>query len=268
MTQFIHLLSNVGIGLPTDLWVPATAKVGPERSYITSMGGAYNLNNKYEFSLEGYYKKMNGLIEYKEGANYLNIESDWQTKVEIGQGQSYGAEVFAQKKTGRLNGWIGYTLSWTNRKFPTINEGRTFPYKYDRRHDIKIAATYQLKPNKDLSLTWVYGTGAAVTLPQSSYLQYHEKQTRFYPSSSDPSIQYYGGRNSYRMRAYHRLDLNYTKTKKMKWGERSWSIGFYNAYSRRNPFFMDLTYDRQGNKKFVQYSLFPIIPSIAYRFKF
>jgi hypothetical protein len=266
MTQFIHLLSNAGIGLPTDLWVPATSSIGPEHSYLSSIGGAYNLNNKYEFSIEGYYKKMNGLIEYKDGANYLNVESDWQTKVETGHGQSYGSEFFIQKKTGKISGWIGYTLSWTNRTFPNINNGKTFPYRYDRRHDIKIAAVYELKKAKELSLTWVYGTGAAVTLPQSTYEQSNDNSTPYFGYNG--AVLYYNGRNSYRMRAYHRLDLSYTITKITKWGERSWSIGVYNAYSRKNPFFMDLTTDNKGNRKFVQYSLFPIIPSIAYRFKF
>lgn len=265
MAQYIHLLTNVGIGLPTDLWVPATATVAPERSYISSAGLAYNLNNTYEITLEGYYKKMHGLIEYKEGANYLNIESDWQTKVETGRGESYGAEVFFQKKTGQLSGWIGYTLSWTNRTFPNINFGKTFPYRYDRRHDVEIAAAYDWKENRKFALTWVYGTGAAVTLPQSSYARHHD-DPQFY--GNNDGIQYYDGRNGYRMRAYHRLDLSYTTTKKKKWGERSWVIGLYNVYSRRNPFFLDIGYDEDGNKKFIQYSLFPFIPSIAYRFKF
>ena len=266
MTQFIHLLSNAGIGLPTDLWVPATPKVGPEHSYLTSTGATYNLKNKYEFSVEGYYKKMKGLIEYKDGANYLNIESDWQSKVEIGEGQSYGAEVFVQKKTGKLSGWIGYTLSWTNRKFPNINSGKTFPYRYDRRHDFKTALIYKLKENMEFSMTWVYGSGAAVTLPQSTYSRINDRLDQY--GTIDQAIQNYDGRNSYRMRPYHRLDLSYTITKNTKWGESAWSIGVYNLYSRRNPFYLDLTYDKQGNRKFVQYSLFPIIPSIAYRFKF
>jgi hypothetical protein len=266
MTQFIHLLTNAGLGLPTDLWVPATSRIGPEQSYLSSIGGAYNLNNKYEFSIEGYYKKMNGLIEYKDGANYLDLESDWQDKVEVGSGKSYGAEFFIQKKTGRLNGWIGYTLSKANRTFANINEGRTFPYRYDRRHDLKIATTYQLRPNKDFSLTWVFGSGNAVTLPQSSYPQMNDHPVPYYPNES--AVQFYDGRNSYRMRPYHRLDLSYTTTKKKKWGERSWTFAVYNVYSRRNPFYIDLTYDKQGNKKFAQYSLFPIIPSVAYRFKF
>jgi hypothetical protein len=186
--------------------------------------------------------------------------------VDVGTGQSYGAEFFAQKKTGKWNGWIGYTLSWANRTFPEINEGKTFPYRYDRRHDLKIATTYQWKPTKDFSLTWVYGTGNAVTLPQSSYAQMNITPNPY--SWSDPDVQFYDGRNSYRMRSYHRLDLSYTTTKKKKWGERSWTFAIYNAYSRRNPFFLDIDYDKEGNRKFVQYSLFPIIPSVAYRFKF
>jgi hypothetical protein len=265
MAQYIHLLSNVGIGLPTDLWVPATRLAPPERSYISALGAAYNLNSKYEFSIEGYYKEMQSVIEYKDGANYLNVEGNWQTKIERGQGQSYGAEFFAQKKTGKISGWVGYTLSWTNRKFANLNYGRTFPYKYDRRHDIKIAVVYQMRKNRDFSLTWVYGSGAAVTLPQSVYSQ-HADPNQYYGDSEN--IKYYGSRNSYRMHAYHRLDLSYTATKQTKWGERSWSIAVYNLYSRKNPFFIDLASDKHGNKKFVQYSLFPIIPSIAYRFKF
>jgi len=266
MTQYIHLLSNVGIGLPTDLWVPATAKVGPENAYLASMGLAYNLRNKYEFTVESYYKEMEGLVEYKDGADYLNVENDWQTKVEVGEGNSYGVEFFAQKKTGKLSGWVGYTLSWTNRTFENLNGGKTFPYRYDRRHDVKVAAVYQWKKNREFSLTWVYGSGAAVTLPQSTYLHGVENRNPYF--ETEGSFQYYGDRNSYRMRAYHRLDISYTTTKKTKWGERSWSIGTYNTYNRRNPFFIDLSYDQMGNKKFVQYSLFPIIPSVAYRFKF
>lgn len=267
MTQYIHLLSNVGIGLPTDLWVSSTDLIKPENSMQVAIGSAYNLRNEYEFTVEAYYKEMDGLIEYKDGATYLNVESDWQTKVETGSGESYGGEFFVQKKTGKFNGWVGYTLSWTNRQFDNLNGGKKYPYKYDRRHDIEIVGSYEMRKNREFGLTWVYGTGAAVTLPQSSYM--HEQPTGqpFYPWQ-EGEIQYYDSRNSYRMRAYHRLDLSFTTTKQTKWGERSWVIGVYNVYSRRNPFFLDVGYDKQGNKKFIQYSLFPIIPSISYRFKF
>jgi outer membrane receptor for ferrienterochelin and colicin len=268
MTQYIHLLTNAGIGLPTDLWVPSTPKIKPEQSFITSVGGAWNVKPAYEVSVEAYYKTMNGIIEYKEGASYLDIEQDWQDKVEAGTGRSYGSEFFLQKKKGRVSGWLGYTLSWTDRTFKNINHGKTFPYRYDRRHDVEVTLSYKWKPTKDFSLTWVYGTGAAVSLPQSQYMSYPE-----YPNApgefySGTYIDYYGGRNAYRMRAYHRLDLGYTSTKKTKWGERSWSISVYNAYNRRNPFFIDVGTDKKGQAKFIQYSLFPTIPSIAYRFKF
>jgi outer membrane receptor for ferrienterochelin and colicin len=262
MTQYIHLLTNAGLGLPTDLWVPATPTIGPERSYLSSAGFAYNLNSTYELSVEGYYKKMTGLIEYKEGASYIDIEKDWQTKVETGNGESHGAEFFLQKKTGKTSGWLGYTLSWTNRTFANINEGKTFPYKYDRRHDVEIAIAHELSETKEIALTWVYGTGTAISLANTTYAG---PPTEF---SGPTEVQYYKGRNNYRMRAYHRLDLSYTQKKKTKWGERSWTFALYNVYSRRNPFFMDIGYDKQGHKKFIQYSLFPLIPSFAIHFKF
>jgi hypothetical protein len=271
MTQYIHLLSNVGTGLPTDLWVPSTALIRPEQSAQTSFGAVFKQNKNYEFTVEGYYKKMTGLIEYKDGANFLNIETDWQTKVEVGRGESYGAEFFAQKKTGRISGWAGYTLAWTNRTFANLNNGKTFPYRYDRRHDIEIAAAYQLKENKALSVTWVYGTGMAVTLPKSIYNRYIP--SLYAQGDSEQAVDYYGERNSYRMRAYHRLDISYTITKKKRWGERSWTFGAYNLYSRRNPFYINLSSDwseeeQKFKKHFTEYSLFPIIPSITYRFKF
>lgn len=266
MVQYLHLLTNAGIGLPTDLWVPATPLAGPERSAITSIGAAYNVNSKYEFSVEGYYKTMTGLIEYKNGASYLNIDRDWQNKIEIGDGESHGAEVFLQRKTGRLSGWIGYTLSWTNRTFANLNNGKTFPYRYDRRHDVSIAMMYKVKEGRDISLTWVYGSGNAVSLPVSKYQSAGAADIMM--SNSYRSIEYYDSRNGYRMNAYHRLDLSYNWTKKKKWGERTWSLSVYNVYNHQNPFFINREQNSSGMQKFVQYSLFPIIPSIAYRFKF
>lgn len=256
MNQFIHLLTNAGLGLPTDLWVPSTQSIKPERSTLSSVGFAYSINNSYELSLEGYYKKMNGLVEYKEGASYLDIEKDWQKKVIQGNGESHGAEIFLQKKLGKFSGWLGYTLSWTYRQFDSIDNGKRFPYKYDRRHDIEIAVAYKIRKNREVSLTWVYGTGAAVSLPISTY------------ETPQGSVQYYDGRNGFRMRDYHRLDLSFTTRKKTKWGERSWSISVYNAYNRQNPFFMDIGHDKKGNRKFMQYSIFPVLPSIAYHFNF
>lgn len=268
MTQFIHLLSNNGIGLPTDLWVPATDKIKPQVSQQVAIGVAQMVRDAFEISVEGYYKKMNNIIEYLDGSSFLNMNQSWEDKVEMGKGWSYGAELFIQKKTGRLTGMLGYTLSWTNRQFPTINNNKIFPYKYDRRHDFKIAGVYKLKPRIELSGEWIYGTGNAISMPQFRY------NTSGGPSPFPWMIQsdlfYYGERNQYRMRAYHRLDLGVNFIKPLKKGkERTWNISLYNAYSRRNPYFIYSEYSNTRKKYvFKQLSLFPILPAFSYNLTF
>ncbi len=267
MAQFIHLLTNSGIGLPTDLWVPATERIRPQRSEQFAIGMARNLGNQYELSLEGYFKNMYNLIEYREGASFIDVNQDWQNRVTVGDGQSYGAELLIQKKKGRTTGWLGYTLSWTYRQFDELNFGKRFPYKYDRRHDIGLAVVHQWKENIDLSMSWVYGSGNAITLPIATYSGTDRNQS-FYDNYYD-EVSYYGERNSFRMRAFHRLDASISFKKKKRWGERTWVLGVYNAYSRRNPFYIYLYegYEAQASE-FRQVSLFPIIPSFSYRFKF
>ncbi len=144
MQQYIHLLTNSNIGLPTDLWVPAIDSVLPQKSQQVAFGVAKTLGKKYLFSVEGYYKWMENLITYKEGANFINTSDNWENKIETGKGWSYGAELFLQKKTGKLTGWIGYTISWTFRQFENLNFGEPFPYKYDRRHDVSIVTSYKI----------------------------------------------------------------------------------------------------------------------------
>lgn len=268
MMQYIHLLTNAGLGLPTDLWVPSTALVRPQRANQYALGLARNFKSNYEISLEGYYKKMYNLIEYKEGTSFLNVQDDWQDKVATnGKGESYGSELLLQKKTGKVTGWVGYTLSWTNRQFDELNNGKWFPYKYDRRHDVSVAMTHAWNERMDFSMAWVYGTGNAVTLPTATY-KGTVSPIGNYPGFFGQELYYYGDRNSFRMRSYHRLDVSFSWWKNKKWGRSKWTLAVYNVYSRRNPFFMDVTYDDDGNRKFAQYSLFPIIPSINYSFKF
>lgn len=263
MAQFIHLLTNSGIGLPTDLWVPATDRVRPQTAQQWALGGAYNWRSGYEISLEGYYKNMRNLIEYREGADFINVNQDWQDKVAVGDGRSYGAELLIQKKKGRTTGWLGYTLSWTDRQFDDLNFGERFPYKYDRRHDLGLAVVHEWRENIDVSATWVYGSGNTVTLP-----------TAIYQSSGHSSffgeVYDYGERNGFRMRAFHRLDASITFRKQNRWGERAWVFGVYNAYARQNPFYMylDPASEPGQDSQFKQVSLFPIIPSISYRFNF
>ncbi|WP_439484139.1 TonB-dependent receptor [Cyclobacterium plantarum] len=264
MTQFIHLLTNAGLGLPTDLWVPATPNIGPQEAMQVALGGVRNFKG-FEITLEAYYKTMDGLIEYKDGATYLNLDEDWQDKVAVGEGRSYGAEFLVQRKVGRISGWLGYTLSNTERRFDEVNFGEWFPYKYDRRHDVSFALTHEWKDNKDFSLAWVYGTGNAVSLPTQ---RYEGLEISRYGGFSRPNVEYYESRNNFRNRDYHRLDLSFSWWKTKSWGERKWTLGIYNVYNRMNPFFMDLGSDNQGNRKVMQYSLFPVIPSFSYSFKF
>ncbi|HEX8327265.1 MAG TPA: TonB-dependent receptor [Hymenobacter sp.] len=261
-TQFVHLLTNSGIGLPTDLWVPATANIRPQRAQQFSAGAARNLRfggEDFELSFETYYKPMQNLIEFREGADFVGTTDDnYESKITSGRGWAYGGELFLQKKTGKTTGWIGYTLAWSNRRFAELNQGLLFPYKYDRRHDFKLVVIHEFSPALTLSGTFVYGTGNAVTLSQGRY-------------SLGPFDQFedYGTRNSYRMAAYHRLDLDLSHTKKKRWGEVVNSFSVYNAYSRRNPYFIYLgRADNSERMSYRQVSLFPILPSFSKTFRF
>jgi len=264
MTQYIHLLSNSGIGLPTDLWVPATDKVKPLQGQQIGLGLARSfINNQMEFSIEGYYKTMNNLVAYKEGSSFIGLDTDWQNKIETGKGRSYGIELFLQKKHGKTTGWIGYTLSWTDRQFAGLNFGKRFPFRFDRRHDISLTMVHSFTKKIELSGSWIYGTGNAISLGIGRY----NGLSNINNANEFQDIIYYNERNGFRMTAYHRLDLGL----RFKWGQsprtRIFTIGIYNAYSRRNPFFY--YFSQKNNKKVLkQVSLFPIIPAISYSFKF
>ncbi len=267
MTQYIHLLSNSGIGMPTDLWVPSTDRIKPQESRQIAFGLARSLkDNKYELSVESYHKTMDNLIGYKEGADFLGLDTDWQNKVEVGSGRSYGVELFVQKKSGRTTGWLGYTISWTDRHFEGLNLGKRFSYRYDRRHDIALVFNRQLSKGVELSGTWVYGTGNAISLPVATYPS-ASLVDRFYGYFFN-EVDYYPEKNSVRMRAYHRLDLTIRFIKRRGIREKVWTIGIYNAYSRKNPFFYFFSKDRVGNPVVKQASLFPIIPAVSFSFGF
>ncbi|MCC6369671.1 MAG: TonB-dependent receptor [Bacteroidia bacterium] len=263
MMQFIHLLSNSNVGLPTDLWVPATKLIKPQRSYQGAFGFAKSFkNNTYEFSVEGYYKSMKDIIDYLDGADFIGGSNDWEKKVAQGKGWSYGGEFLLQKKKGKFNGWIGYTLSWTNRQFTQINEGKIYPYKYDRRHDLSVVAIYKISNKADIAGTWVYGTGNAISLPLQSYV------AASVPGTFATEVQYYGSKNNYRMAPYHRMDVSINRHKKKKWGKVTWSFGVYNLYARQNPYFLYFATNQYGIKQLKQVSLFRFIPSVSYNFKF
>ena len=276
MNQYLHLLSSTGVGLPTDLWVPATERVAPQRAHQVALGLARDIEKpSLTATFEVYYKQMNRVIGYKEGASFLsagaigdNSKVSWQDNVTSGQGTSYGAEWMLQRKSGKLTGWIGYTLSWTILQFDELNNGQPYYARYDRRHDLSIVAMYEIRPGFNLSATWVFGTGQAITLPLADYYV-----TQHNPDQPDYNffgafVEDFGPKNSFRMAPYHRLDVAAQWSKKLKRSERTFELGVYNAYNRQNPFFYSVDYRTDGSRYLSQISLFPILPSVSWTYKF
>jgi outer membrane receptor for ferrienterochelin and colicin len=268
MQQYINLLAFEGIGLPTDLWVPTTDRIKPQDSWQVALGVAKSLGSEYEFSTEIYYKKMKNLVAYKDGQGVFQSD-DWQNRVTQGNGDAYGLEVFLQKKEGRLSGWIGYTLAYAYRQFDEIDEGRKFPYRFDRRHDISIVANYNITKKINFAATWVYGTGNAVTLAGTKVESHNQNASS--PFSNFNSYDVFGQRNNFRLRPYHRMDVGFNFTKQKKHYERIWSFGAYNAYANNNPFFVYFDTETINNERVIklkQVALFPLIPYITYTANF
>lgn len=273
MAQFVHLLTTSSINLPTDLWLPVTKKFEPPVSHQVAAGGSYQLPKNLMLTVEGFYKTMDNLIEYKEGAGFTGTGTGWESKVEKGTGLAYGAEVLVEKTTGKTTGWVGYTLSWTTRQFENLNFGEVFPAKYDRRHDISVVITHMIDKEIDMGFTWVYGTGNAYTL---GFMKYPGMLVPYSYYNYPYEITEYESRNNYRAPAYHRMDLGINFHKEKRHGTRTWTVSVYNVYNRRNPFFIfwDYEYDYYdpmnptSKQVLKQLSLFPIIPSISYSFKF
>ncbi len=280
LTQYNHLLSNSTIGLPTDMWVPSTKLIKPQKAWQLSTGVECNLGDKYEITSEVYYKNMTDLIAYSDGASYFYSSVSWEEKVVTGSGKSYGFEIMLQKTKGKFTGWIGYTLSKSTRKFAGISFGREFPYTFDRRHDLSVVLNYRLNNKIDLNGTWVLASGNNITLPDQKYLSQQGLEsmwflrtgyfTREELTNDIGIVNHFDLRNNFRMPIYHRLDIgvNFRKTK--KWGERVFSIGAYNAYNRLNAFYVYYTYVDTPATEQVLYkvTLFPFIPYFRYGISF
>ncbi len=280
MTQYVHLLSNNVINLPTDLWVPVTDKVEPEHSHQWALGAAYSIDGLADFTLEGYYKQMDNLLEYKEGSTYMSGDTDWQNKVAMGKGWSYGLELMAQRSVGRLNGWIAYTWNKSQRKFDrpgmVINGGRTFDAKYDRRHKLDITCNYKFSDRFDMSATWLFETGNCGTI----YTQYYDSE--LLADEKDEQYQYtttlgyYENRNNFRLNPTHRLDLSFNWHRKLSERvNRTLNLSIYNAYNNRNPFLVYVYTDSyyRGDewveeRTLRQLTLFPILPTLSYSISF
>ncbi|HMU97422.1 MAG TPA: carboxypeptidase-like regulatory domain-containing protein [Chitinophagales bacterium] len=264
--QYIHLVSNSNSTLPTDVWVQSTARVKPQQALQFNLGYFKNFKeNMYEMSVEFYYKQLWNQIEYTE--SYVSeLDVDPELSYVFGKGKAYGAEFFIRKNKGKLNGWIGYTISRSDRKFSNLNNGNVFPTKYDRPHDLSVNLAYNLNNEWQFGTTFVYASGNTMTPVIGAFV-------------TEGALGFiYGKRNSYRIPAYHRMDLSltYTPIPKRKPNRRwqsSYNFSIYNVYSRKNVYFI---YNKikgsiaSGDIRVqpIQVSLFPIIPSFTWNFKF
>lgn len=257
--QYLHLLSNSTTSSPTDLWVPTSNNVKPQIVDQVSAGYFRNFkDNMFELSLEVYYKTLQNQIDYRNGADMV-FNEEIEGELVYGKGKAYGFEFLLRKQTGRLTGWVSYTLSRSLRQFDDINNGNEYPARQDRIHDLAIVAMYDLNKKLKLSANWIYYTGSAVTFPSGKY------------ELNGVQIPYYTERNGYRMPAYHRLDLGLTwVTRKTEKTERSWNFSLYNAYGRQNAYTITFRQneDNPNQTEAVRIALFTWVPAITYNFKF
>jgi len=267
MNQFLHLIPNSTAGLPTDIWVPSSKRTRPQSSTQYALGYFQNFKyNEIEASVEVYYKTMNNQVLFGEGKQ-LRANVNLDSLIVHGKGKSYGAEFYIKKNSGKLTGWISYTLSKTTQQFSDLNFGKEFPFKYDRRHNLAITACYQFTKTWIFSGVFVFSSGSAFTVP-SGRISTLNSGTIF-----EGNYYVYEGRNNYRMASYHRLDFSASnkKTVKMfkKFYEREWVFGIYNTYSRLNPYFVYFELNALTTQPVAkQVSLLPIIPGISFNFKF
>ena len=272
MSQNEHLLGNSGIGFPTDIWVPSTTNIKPETAIQYSFGIYSKLLNNCQITIEAYYKELNNIVDFSQGTNFLEngpetnlleeSETDWQKRVISGKGNAYGIEFYAKKEAPKWSLTTAYTYSKAQRKFSAINNGKEFPFRYNRNHVLNLDFIYKINKRISFTTSWQYMSGFYVSLPLRKYLSTFEEQADEY----NYVITEKSAKNNYQTPAYHRLDFGFNFTKKKKRGEAIWNLGIYNVYNRKNtyailPMGVDL-------EEITQISLFPILPSISYRYVF
>ncbi len=257
--QNMHLLTHTAQGTAFDRWTSSSNNIKPQIADQFSLGYFRNFaDNTYEFSIEAYYKDMQNQIDYKDNASFDDSDAV-ETELLYGKGRAYGLELMLKKRIGRFTGWIGYTLSKSEKKIDGINEDRWYNAYQDRTHDLSVVGVYELNPKWTLSAAWVYYTGNAITYPSGKY------------QINGKDVMYYAERNGYRMPSYHRLDLGATcLLKKTAKFESELAFSLYNAYGRENAYMINFrTNDKDTSKTTAyQYSLFRFIPSISWNFKF
>lgn len=263
------------MSLPTDTWMPVSKKLRPLVSDQVSAGAYYNLHNDYSFSVEGYYKWMNHILDYKDGYNFLPSFIGWEDKLAQGKGWSYGVELIARKETGRVTGWLGYGLMWADRQFAEINDGKRFPAKFDNRHKLNVVANWKLSDKVELTGSWTFMTGNRLT---ASFENYEDLGQAHFPSDVAPippfmntpgGLEYFTERNNFRLPAYHRLDLGINIYRPKKNGRMGiWNISIYNVYCHMNAITLKKRFWYNYDCYFETMSILPIIPSVSYTYKF
>jgi outer membrane receptor protein involved in Fe transport len=258
-SQFLHLLSTSTSGSPLDIWMPSNPNIKPQTANQFSAGVFRNfLNDEYETSLEGYYKNYFDVIDFKDHPDVFARDAI-EPELRTGGGKSYGLEMMIRKNSGKLTGWLSYTLSRTLRTLDSINGGRTYSSPYDKPHNVNLVLNYELSSRLSLGLVWVYSSGQPVTFPEGRYMV------------GEDYIPIYSGRNTYRMPAYHRMDasatFNLDKRKNKRW-KNELNVSIYNLYGRKNPWMINFHTDAEGEQYAEMTYLFRIVPSITYNFKF
>lgn len=272
MRQYIHLISSNSAGLPNDLWIPATKNIPPQYSQQWSASLSKDFGNGYSASIEAYYKKYSNVIDYKNGKNFLtNTNEKYEDLIEKGGiGKTHGMELFVDKSQGRFTGWLAYTLAWNYRKFDAINRGEWYAANFDRRHNLAITGNYKISPSTDFSANWIFQSGAPTNVPIAAV-----KPITF-DGGNYPTFVY-GDRNSYRLPSYHRLDFSFNfKAETHRGNERMWTVGVYNAYNHKNPFYIDVKWGTnikpdgtvtEWNNNVVKRSVIPFLPFVNYTLK-
>ncbi len=273
MAQYVHLLSSTAIPLPLDVWMPVTKTIKPVTSDQFSAGVYYDGIKGWEFSVEGYLKYMDNLLEYKEGILLIGDSRGWDDKVIMGKGKARGLEFMARKTSGKTTGWVSYTLAKSEREFDNVNAGKPFPYKYDRRHCVDIVVNHKFSEKIDISASWMFASGGWMTVPtRASRIVYPDRLGASSTYAFTAPIGYVSGRNNYNLPPTHRLNVGVNFRKITPKGNESvWNLSLYNAYNAMNPNFVYYDIDTGGETgyiKLTKLTLLPILPAVSYSLKF
>ncbi|MCY4225367.1 MAG: TonB-dependent receptor [Bacteroidetes bacterium] len=258
--QYLHRLNGAGSSISREVWIPFMSGIQPQTSSQIAIGASSRLPHYgIELTLEAYYKHLDDQIKYRlDTLPYQSTALGWANVVERGQGTAYGIELMVRRQNRRLNGWLNYTWSHSQRMFSGLNEGKSFHDNYDRRHDISIVGQYQVTQFTTVSASWVYSSGYPLWLPVG----------RYYDPINDVGWFEYGAINATRSPASHRLDLTARFTKQIKWGKRTFSLGLFNVYNRRNPMYVYPQANIYGTIRWERVSLLSLVPDFSYAIQF